>query len=99
MPGEGFTAKNPFLPSLSMPKQCFTSPHSTVYCFAKQVPGYQTGTITGVILEQPPYLIMGFRGAPTLVSGQECAANSMTTPAGSSTDQGWHRQNLLYFMH
>lgn len=53
-------------------------------CFANQAPGYHTGTITRVISEQPPYSVMGFGGVPTIVSRQESAANSMTTPAGSN---------------
>lgn len=40
-----------------------------------------------VVSEPPPYSIMGlgFGGVPTIVSRQESAANSMTTPAGSNT--------------
>lgn len=41
---------------------------------------------------------MGFGGVPTVVSGQESPAKSMTTPAGSSAVQGRHRQNLLCIM-
>lgn len=40
-----------------------------------------------VVSEPPPYSItgFGFGGVPTIVSRQESAANSMTTPAGSNT--------------
>lgn len=41
---------------------------------------------------------MGFGGVPTVVSGQESPAKSMTTPAGSGAVQGRHRQNLLCIM-